>query len=404
MDRLDLSHYTCKQLMELDGCTRCGECLTWCPTFAEKNDDDITPLMKIERLRGFARRQYGLRAALFGPRAVSEAEWDTFSQGVYDCTLCARCREVCPVRIDTRPLWMAMRQQLVAEGHYPDGLDTLRQRVTDSHNIGGEPNENRLVWTENLEQRPVGLAGRQGAEVVYFVGCVASFYPMVYGIPRSMTEIMTQAGVDFTTLAEEEWCCGFPLIIAGMESAAQELIGHNVRAVRAVGAKRLVTGCPSCYHTWKHHYPHALGQALGFEVVHSTALLAGLIERGDLKLKSFDHPLTYHDPCDLGRTSGIYDAPRQIIAAIPGVRFTEMADIRQRSLCCGGGGDVEMADPELVTAVARRRLAQAQDTGAKVIVSACQQCQRTLAGAARKERIRVKAMDISELVVRAMEC
>ena len=146
-----------------------------------------------------------------------------------------------------------------------------------------------------------------------------------------------------------------------------------------------------------------VGEPLGFEVVHATEVLADLIDAGRIVLKGFPQPTTYHDPCDLGRTSGIYDTPRRIIQSIPGIEFNEMADNREMSLCCGGGGDAEMADAELTAAVGKRRILQAQDAGAKVVISACQQCKRTLAEAARKNRIRIRAMDITELVWQTMQ-
>ncbi len=133
-------------------------------------------------------------------------------------------------------------------------------------------------------------------------------------------------------------------------------------------------------------------------MLHATELLVELIAEKRIELRSFPQPVTYHDPCDLGRTSGIYDEPRKIIQAIPGIQFTEMADNREMALCCGGGGDAEMADAQLTAAVAKRRIEQAQETGAKVVISACQQCNRTLAEAARKNRIRIRAMDITEVV------
>jgi Fe-S oxidoreductase len=307
------------------------------------------------------------------------------------------------VQIDTRPLWISMREQLVEWGLYPDVFDTLRERVTSQYNISGEDNANRLVWTQNLEEVPQGLERKQGAETVYFVGCVGALYPRVFRVPQSFVQILEHIDEDFTTLGGEEWCCGFPLEIAGMGEAARTLAGHNVEAVRAIGARRLVTTCPSCYHTWARDYPRILGEPLGFEVQHATELLAEMIGQSRIKLREFAQPVTYHDPCDLGRTSGIYDAPRQIIQAIPKIQFAEMADTRELSLCCGGGGDAEMADAALTAAVARRRIEQAQETGAKVVISACQQCNRTLAEAARKNRIRIRAMDITEVVWRAMD-
>ena len=171
-----------------------------------------------------------------------------------------------------------------------------------------------------------------------------------------------------------------------------------MEAIRRTGARRLIATCPSCYHTWKHEYPEVIGGPLGFEVVHAVEFLADQIDRRQLVPGEYARPVTYHDPCDLGRTSGIYEAPRRILQAIPGLQFKEMKDNRQYSLCCGGGGDAEMADAEITTAVAHRRLEQVQEAGAQVVVSACQQCKRTLAGQARKEKLRIKALDITELL------
>ena len=402
--KLNLANFTLRQMMELEACTRCGECIEACPTFSEAQNEEIHPLQKIQRTKSFWKADHlGLLARLFGIRKATAEDLAAFSQGTYQCTLCARCHEVCPVCIDTRPLWISMREQLVEWGLYPEFFDTLRERVTSQHNISGDDNTNRLVWTQNMERVPEGLDRKNGTETVYFMGCVGAMYPRVYGVPQSFVQIIERAGEDLTTLGGGEWCCGFPLQIAGMGSHARALARHNVEAVRAIGARRLVTTCPSCYHMWAHEYPGILDEPLGFEVLHATELLVDLIKDGRITLHGFPMPVTYHDPCDLGRTSGIYDAPRRIIEAIPDIQFTEMADKRDMALCCGGGGDAEMADPELTAAVGKRRILQAQETGAKVVISACQQCDRTLAEAARKNRIRVRAMDIVQVVWQAMQ-
>jgi heterodisulfide reductase subunit D len=405
MSKVPASRFSFRQLVELDACTRCGECVKWCPTFAEKQQsDEITPLRKIEQLRSFLRAQaLGPLGRLFGYQRATAETLQMFSAGTYDCTLCGRCAVVCPVNIQTRSMWIAMRETLVDQGVYPETMNHMRQMVTTSYNISGDPNQSRLIWSQNLPQVPQGVGGKEQAETVYFVGCVSSFYPQSYSIPQSVVQILEQAGVDYLTMGGDEWCCGFPLIIAGMGDAAVEAAQHNVEAVRKTGAKRLVAACPSCYHTWKDEYPHLLGQPLGFEVLHSMELLEEIINAGKLKFKPLDETITYHDPCDLGRTSGVYDAPRNVIRAIPGVTFVEMKDHHEYSLCCGGGGDVEMADKDLTAAVAKSRVAQAAETEAKYLLSACQQCTRTLAGAARRDKVRIRVLDVVELVARALE-
>jgi len=400
--KLDLHKFTLRQMLEMEACTRCGECISTCPTYSEAKSEEIHPLAKIATTKEVWKSQYlGVIARLFGIQKPTDEELEAFSNGVFRCTLCARCHEVCPVQIDTRPLWIAMREQLVEWKLYPAKFDMLRELVTTKHNISGDENTNRLVWTQNMDHVPEGLERKEGAETVYYAGCVGSMYPRVYSVPQSLAQILERSGENFTMLGGEEWCCGFPLEIAGMGHEVPALARHNVEAVRELGARRLVATCPSCYHTWAHEYPHILDEPLGFDVLHSTELLASLILEGKIKLNRIEQKVTYHDPCDLGRTSGIFDAPRQILKAIPGIEFVEMADNREMSLCCGGGGDAEMADAELTAAVARRRIQQAQETGAQVVVSACQQCVRTLTEAARKNKIRLKVMDISELVLQA---
>ena len=211
MAKMDPSIYTVRQLIELDACTRCGECRMWCPTFAEKESlEAITPFKKIDTLRTFLRRQNSLVARLLGRTEISDEELAVYAEGVYDCTLCARCYQVCPVGIDMRSLWIAMREQLVDLKQYPEIMDQLRDTVVTHYNISGDPNENRLGWTANMANVPDALDRKANAEVVYFMGCVAAFYPMVYSVPQSLVSIMDRAGVNYTTMGGDEYCCGFP--------------------------------------------------------------------------------------------------------------------------------------------------------------------------------------------------
>jgi heterodisulfide reductase subunit D len=364
-------------------CYQCGTCSGSCPTAPAM---DYTPRRILHMLR------LGL-----GDRVLR-------SRAIWLCTTCYSCTARCPREIRITDAMISLRRLAVGRGlELPPNMVTLRDTVTTHHNISGDDNASRLIWSQNLEEETQAFRNRRQAEVVFYVGCVASFYPTVYGIPQAMVHVMGRAGIEVAALGGEEWCCGYPLFTAGMEGLVAELMAHNVARVREMGAKTLVTTCPSCHYTWSHLYPQLDPSPLGFEVLHSSQFLARLIEKGRLKPGSFEQVVTYHDPCDLGRKSGVFDAPRQVIEAVPGIELREMVASRENALCCGGGGDVQIVDESVTASVAARRLGQAQQTGARVILSACQQCKRTLMAAARREKARVRVMDVAELVWQAME-
>jgi len=331
---------------------------------------------------------------------------------IWRCLTCETCGTFCPNDLHPREVIEALRCMVMDNGydlsHDHDlergvrALQMLGTRIDDAHNISGDANDNRLIWANNLPEQPPYLDRKQGAETVYFVGCVSSLYPMSYALPQSFVTILEKAGHDYTTMGSEEWCCGYPLLIGGQVKAAEATIRHNVEIVRSLNAKRVVTTCPSCYHAWRHVYPQIVGE-LDFEVLHAVQLLAEMLEQNQIPLKEGRKmQVTYHDPCDLGRKNGIYDAPRKVLQAIPGVTFVEMASRRETALCCGGGGNLETFDAELGAEVAAKRVAEAQAVGAQVIASACPQCERTLTKSTRANKVRIRVMDIAQLLERAL--
>jgi heterodisulfide reductase subunit D len=364
-------------------CYQCGTCSGSCPTAPAMGD---TPRRMLHMLR------LGLAGRVLSSRAI------------WLCTACYACTARCPRDIQVTDLMLRLRRLAVDQGlDLPPNLTILRDTVTTHYNISGDDNHNRLIWSDNLEGESAAFRPKRQAEVAFFVGCVASFYPTVYGIPQSMVQIMRRAEVDFAVLGGEEWCCGYPLFTAGMGDLMADLRAHNLARVRDMGARTLVTTCPSCYYTWSHLYPQLDPVPLGFEVLHASQFLARLVEEGRIRLRGLEQVVTYHDPCDLGRKSGVYDAPRQVIEAVPGVEFREMDASREQALCCGGGGDVQMVDERVTAGVASRRLKQAQHTGAPVLLSACQQCKRTLMAAARRDKARLRVMDLAEWLWQAMD-
>ena len=370
-------------LAKLRSCIQCGTCSATCPT-AFAMDYSPRQLWRMVQL--------GMRDEVLNSR--------TF----WLCTTCKSCQVRCPRGIDLMDAMIALKEYAFGKDiSVPEGMKVFGETIATSYNISGDDNKNRQIWSQNLAHIPRGVKPRRRkAEVLYFIGCVSSLYPRVYSIPQTFVQIMEQADVEFTTLGRDEWCCGYPLHIAGMGDRMAKLAQHNVQKARAVGAKKVVFTCPSCYYAWAHLYPEVVDIS-GIQLQHASEFLAELLTGDGLALGPVEEVVTYHDPCDLGRKSGVYDAPREVLARIPGLDFREMSANRENSLCCGGGGDVEVADRTVPTSVAARRIAQAQATGAKYVLSACQQCKRTLQEGARQNKIRMRAMDLTELVWKSMQ-
>lgn len=386
-----------KELIELDACVKCGSCAGVCPVYAQTGQLETTMGGVYSDLRSFVKKVFGFPGS-FGEASKAKEMLKSYADHPYLCTLCGRCSMVCPAFIDTKGLRIATRGFMVEQGSYPQSVDRLAESLNRAHNITGEPNENRSLWTEDLDQVPKEVFQRERAKVIYFVGCVASYFPMTKRIPQSFAQILNKAGIDFTILGGEEWCCGFPLIAAGMKEDGRAMMRHNVEKVKEKGAEKVILACPSCYHTWMED-----SKATGIEIFHSTQFIKKLIDEGKVTFKEKKVRLTYHDPCDLGRASGVYEAPREILQAIPGVELVEMEGNRDQCKCCGGGGNLEMVNPDLSAALAQAKIAEIKATGAEMVVTACQQCIRTLQATARRKKIPLTVTDISEFVLKNME-
>jgi heterodisulfide reductase subunit D len=387
-----------KELISLDACMKCGSCVEVCPVYSQNQDLGATMGGVYTSLKSIIKKAYGLPGMIFGSENTEEA-LKKYSDQPYLCTLCGRCALDCPAFIDTKQVRTALRGFIVEKGNYPQSMDQLAETLKRVHNIIGEPNEDRSAWVQALGEPPKDMFQRERAKVVYFTGCVASYFPMTKRIPQSFVQILDKAGVDFTLLGGEEWCCGFPLIAAGMKKRAETYMEHNLEKVREKGAESVVFACPSCYHTWTE--VHQAGNRL--QLFHSTQFLKKLIDEGKIRFKEKTTKVTYHDPCDLGRASGIYEAPREILRAIPGVELVEMERNRDQCKCCGGGGNLEMVRPDLSAAMAQAKIEEIKATGADTVVTACQQCVRTIQTTARRRKIPITVMDIIEFVLKNMD-
>jgi len=367
---------------EVAKCNKCGFCLPSCPIYLVEPKESATP-------RG---RNAITRAVIEG-----RLEWsDDIEKSIFSCLGCGACTTACFPKVETRELVFRDRECLVGEGLYPKIADRVARSLDEGHNISEDDNEERGEWQELIKGLPEQAFEKEQAEVIFFVGCVASFFPLAQKIPVNMSRILQHAGVDFTILGGEEWCCGFPLVGAGMPDKVNALMDHNLKKVKEVGAKAIVFTCPSCYHTWKYLYKTDV------KLYHASQMLDRLIKEKRISLKEINTTVTYHDPCDLGRNSGIFEEPREVLKAIPGLTLIELAHNRQLSMCCGGGGNVEMVNPELSARVARMKLDEISKTVADIVVSSCQQCLRTMATRARRQKSGLMVKDLTELVAEAM--
>lgn len=389
------SPFSALQLLEMDACTRCGECLRACSSFAVTGDELAAPMGMIRMRRELSAPGDALLPKVAQDGSAADAQWKRYQDGVFSCTLCARCEEFCPVGIKTKGLALTMRQELAtARCMMPANLETARQAVLGQHNVFNFPNEDRAMWAEFLDGLPPDILDKQHADVLYYVGCVSSFSPAVQEIPQAFLRVLLKAGVDVALLGGKEWCCGFPLIVGGRAVDAQKLIEHNMAEVHRLGATTIVFNCPSCYFAWKKWYPLE-----GVRLVHSTEFIRGLVASGRLTFEDGDITVTYHDPCDLGRGMGVYDAPRDVLKALAGDAYIELTPSREEALCCGGGGDIEMWDPDLMRRVNSILTDAVERTGAHVVVQACPQCKRATQRGLDGKGSSVRTMDITELAL-----
>jgi Fe-S oxidoreductase/FAD/FMN-containing dehydrogenase len=369
---------------EFAACVQCGYCMGYCPT-----------------------RQQWLSTTPRGRILMTKNLWNSkkitqdYVKSIFQCSLCGRCKVDCSVDIKSPGMWVELRSELVKIGFELDSLKAVTATIDETHNIAAKPNEQRAGWTRRLKL-PYELEKKAGAEVIYFVGCLTSFYPMVQDIARSFAQILDSSGVDFTILGGEEWCCGYPLISAGHKEAAVKSMEHNIDRIKEMGAKSVVMTCPGCYRMWRDEYYNITGQKPPFDVAHSTEFIVRLIEQDRIKFGELNDSITYHDPCDLGRNSGIYDEPRHIINKIPGLSFAELEDNGEYCSCCGSGGDLLASNEGLSLNIARRKVNEVLDTGVQTLVTACPACVRAITIAKTAEKAPFNILDITQLVWKAM--
>jgi Fe-S oxidoreductase len=320
---------------------------------------------------------------------------------LWACTTCIACITECPVFIEIVEDIVDMRRYLaLSEGELKPTAASALTQVERQGNPWGYPAADRTNWSHGLDV-PLAEAGDE-YDLLYWVGCSASYDARNQNIARSLVKIMRAAGLKFAIMAEEQ-CSGDGARRFGNEYLFQMLAQTNVENLNQYRFQRIVAACPHCFNTLKNEYPQFGGD---YQVIHHSQLIQELLQQGRIRLKSgAAQRITFHDSCYLGRYNGEYEAPRVAIAALPGVEMVEMRRNREKGLCCGGGGGNMWMEVEGKTRVNQVRLGDALEVNPQMIGTACPFC-LTMLDDARKvkgveERVGVK--DIAELVAEAME-
>jgi glycolate oxidase len=373
---------------EIIACIQCGFCRAGCPTFGETTLESLNA-------KGRVTLAYNM---LIGNVEPSE----DLAKRLYQCMLCLNCRSVCPAHVKVSDIVRSARQRLVENGFLPEIFKPALSSMLEAANpLLASPEKRADSYPANFKRAVPGQT-----EVLLHLGCVTSFQDVKI-IPAFM-EILDKAGINYGAMGEEETCCGYLAYLVGdmpTFNKAMEMYGERTLKYKP---KSLVTSCAGCLKTFRDLYSH-YGGGNGYEVLHAVELIEKLITEGRLKFKQDVQPLKaiYHDPCDMGRHMGVYEPPRNVLKALPGVELIEFPLNRAQAKCCGGGGGMKGFDNEMAGEIGYKRLLTAIDLGADVIVSACPSCKGSFnqaAARARKEKKgKIKVMDITELVAGRLE-
>ncbi|UCC86277.1 MAG: FAD-binding oxidoreductase [Anaerolineales bacterium] len=372
-------------------CSQCGYCIDECDQFYGRGWESQSP-------RG---KWYWLREYMEGRTDWDQQMVDTFLV----CTTCEICNQRCSAALPIEPSWMKLRGQLIQEKEkmtFPP-FEMMAAATRAEGNIWAGYRHNRSDWF------PEDLLEKHGphhkAKHVYFAGCTASYVENDIGM--ASVRLLDEAGVDFTYLGEQENCCATPMLVAGKWDLFVDTMKKNIQAVQNAGADTVVSSCPACDMMWRHAYPawaKKLGIEYGITAKHYTEIVAEKIGAGEFKFpENGTQPttVTWHDSCHIGRVSGVYEPPRDLIRAIPNVDFVEMSHHHQNSHCCGSVLTL-IKEPDVAADIGEIRLNEAVEAGAEKVLALCPCCQFQLRVSADKKNAPVEIVDLARFASSAL--
>ena len=405
-------------MKDLYACLQCGYCRDVCPVYGESGWESLSPRGKVFLLKALSTKDSPLHK-IFGKKISDiltgggEITLEEAMEKIYTCTLCSACEERCHVEIPFHEYWEDIRKWLVENGiEPPENTRDMYKNIAnkDFRNPFKETLDKRDEWYRDDFDLP------EKAEIVYFIGCMTSFYE--YQVLLNTMKIFQTANINFTTMGQDEMCCGAINVMTGQLDNFKDIADHNVGQIKRRGAKRVVTGCPGCLRALKKYSKYT---DFDFDILHSMELIAEIIEQEKLEFKKpfkeKDLPIIYHDPCELGRISeyedhGIFDEPRYILLKVPGIdKILEFPTNRMDSVCCGGGGGLKAVNYDLSADISIKKIEQAIELGAKTIVSSCPNCKNQMGIAVellKKEykkdgkKFKMKVMDVTDIVAKSI--
>ncbi|MDD5288311.1 MAG: FAD-binding and (Fe-S)-binding domain-containing protein [Dehalococcoidales bacterium] len=372
---------------EAYACAQCGYCIDVCDQYYGRQWESETS-------RG---RWYFLRQYLEGKAKFDQKMLDSFLL----CTTCQRCNNVCQVQIPIQQMWDQMRGLVIDEKGYHTfpGFEMMASAFLRESNIWAGSRHERAKWL------PADVKPQEKGKIAYWAGCTASF--VEHDIAQNAVHILKEGRIEFAYLGKEEACCGIPFLSAGKWDLFAKAVEHNIKELNRRGVEEVVVSCPGCWVTLNHYYREwakKLGLKYDIKVKHITEVAAELVKDGKLKFKQAPKDggkITYHDPCHIGRHGGIYEPPREVLKAIPGVELVEMEHNRENGLCCGSVLS-RVGRPPAADAIGIFRMKEAEASGAGIVLTTCPCCEVQLRVGARAGKSPVRVLDFSDVVVEAL--
>ena len=400
---------TWKQMLDGYTCTECGRCRVVCPTAL--TGKPLDPKIFIGNVRdavyeatpGVLAEASGRGNGASGSSARQDLIGGWISEDtIWACTMCGFCTTACPVFIIPAVDKIAeMRRYLVLDkAEFPKEVQNAFRGMETNGNPWNISAATRADWAKDLPVATMGEAGEKEIEVLFWVGCAGSYEDRAKRVSKALVEILDEAGVSFAILGNEETCTGDSARRMGNEYLFQMLAQQNVETLNGYKVRKIVTNCPHCMNCLKNEYGDFGGH---YEVVHGSQLVSDLIQAGRVKMSTeIPESITFHDPCYLGRYNGAYDAPRDILRAIPGLRLTEMPRSREKGLCCGAGGGRMWMEEKLGTRINQERMREIADTGASSVGVSCPFCMVMIGNAKDEIGVATQPFDVLELARRSM--